>query len=135
MLTGEEHVVDRPGLVTGDGGDVPRPVAGRLSVDHRDKDGEVVTSQSYSDYMRIGVRDLKARLSEYLDRAARGEVITITERGQPKAMLSPLPGRVHLDQGIAEGWVTPARHQGLAPVRRHRSERRVLDALGDDRAQ
>ena len=28
----------------------------------------------------VGVRELKARLSEYLDRAARGEVIRVTQR-------------------------------------------------------
>ena len=83
--------------------------------------------------MDVGVRDLKARLSEYLQRAERGEVFRVTDRGHPKAMLGPLPGRVRLEQGIAEGWVSPAKQRGLGPVRRHRPGRRVLDVLSEDR--
>ncbi|MDP3983845.1 MAG: type II toxin-antitoxin system prevent-host-death family antitoxin [Acidimicrobiia bacterium] len=83
--------------------------------------------------MKVGVRDLKAKLSEYLGRAAAGEVIVITERGQPKALLTPLPGRARLDQGIAEGWVTPPVRRGLGPTRRHRAQRRVLDVVEEDR--
>jgi prevent-host-death family protein len=37
----------------------------------------------------VGIRKLRARLSEYLDRAERGEVVTVTERGRPKAVLGP----------------------------------------------
>jgi prevent-host-death family protein len=85
--------------------------------------------------MDVGIRELKARLSEYLDRAERGEVVTITQRGQPKAILAPLPGRLRVLQGIEEGWVTPATARGLGPARRHRSLERVLDVLGDDRAE
>jgi len=39
------------------------------------------------------VRELKQKLSEYLDRAERGEVLRVTDRGRPKAVLGPLPGR------------------------------------------
>jgi prevent-host-death family protein len=85
--------------------------------------------------MDVGVRDLKARLSEFLDRAARGEVITVTDRGEPKAVLGPLPGRSRLATGIEEGWVTPATRAGLRPARRHRPSRRVLDVLSDDRGE
>ena len=42
--------------------------------------------------MDVGVRELKQHLSDYLDRAERGQIITITERGRPKVMLVPLPG-------------------------------------------
>lgn len=38
-----------------------------------------------------GVRELKNRLSMYLDRVKRGETITVTERGRPVAELVP-PG-------------------------------------------
>lgn len=36
-----------------------------------------------------GVRELKNRLSMYLDRVKRGETITVTERGRPVAELVP----------------------------------------------
>ena len=57
--------------------------------------------------MDVGVRELKANLSAWLDRAAAGEIVRITDRGVPKAILAPLPGRLHLDDGVAEGWVRP----------------------------
>ena len=38
---------------------------------------------------RVGVRQLKDRLSECLRRVARGERITVTDRGRPVAVLGP----------------------------------------------
>lgn len=57
--------------------------------------------------MDIGVRELKQRLSEMLDRAAAGETIRITDRGHPKAVLGPLPGTSAYAAGVAQGWITP----------------------------
>jgi prevent-host-death family protein len=56
--------------------------------------------------MEIGVRDLKAHLSEHLERVANGEVITVTSRGRRVAQIVPVLGRGQLDRGIAEGWIT-----------------------------
>jgi len=81
----------------------------------------------------VGVRELKQRLSEYLDRAERGEVVRVTERGRPKALLGPLPGRARVQEGVAEGWIKPATTTGLGPVRRWKSRRRILDSLTEDR--
>jgi prevent-host-death family protein len=83
----------------------------------------------------VGVRELKQRLSEYLDRAERGELVRVTDRGRPKALLGPLPGRARVDQGLAEGWISPGSGAGLRPVRRAKSSGRVLDALGEDRGE
>lgn len=83
----------------------------------------------------VGVRELKARLSEYLDRAEGGELVLVTERGRPKALLGPLPGRARLDEGLAEGWITPASESGLGAVTRWTSRQRVLDALAEDRSE
>jgi prevent-host-death family protein len=38
----------------------------------------------------VGVRDLKNRLSRVLRRVSEGERITITDRGRPIAILSPV---------------------------------------------
>ena len=81
----------------------------------------------------VGVRELKARLSEYLDRAARGEVIRVTDRGRPKAVLGPLPGRLRMEAGIAEGWVRPASARPQRAWRRFSSRRGVADMLAEDR--
>jgi prevent-host-death family protein len=83
----------------------------------------------------VGVRELKQRLSEYLDRAERGEIVRVTDRGRPKALLGPLPGRARVDGGIAEGWITPGSGARLRPVRRVKSSSRVLDTLNEDRGE
>lgn len=44
--------------------------------------------------MDVGIRELKARLSEYVDRAAGGKVVRVTDRGVPRAALMPLPAPV-----------------------------------------
>jgi prevent-host-death family protein len=83
--------------------------------------------------MEVAVRDLKAKLSSYLRRAAAGELITVTDRGKPVATLGPLLGKMDLSDAVAEGWVTAASATGLRPVRRHRSVRRTEDVLDEDR--
>mgnify|MGYP003433399800 CR=1 FL=1 len=42
--------------------------------------------------MDVAVRDLKAKLSAYLQQAAAGERITVTDRGRPVAVLGPIHG-------------------------------------------
>jgi prevent-host-death family protein len=78
--------------------------------------------------MDVGIRDLKARLSEFVEKAARGTVIRVTERGKPKAILAPLPGHVDLGVGIEEGWIQPPKPD--APIR---SRRRHQSAVASDR--
>lgn len=81
----------------------------------------------------VGVRELKQRLSEYLDRAERGEVLRVTDRGRPKAVLGPLPGRARIEEGVAEGWITGGSGEGLRDVPRWKARRNVLDVLSEDR--
>jgi len=83
--------------------------------------------------MDVAVRELKQNLSKYLERAARGETIRVTDRGTPKAVIGPLPDRLRLDQGIADGWIEAATVQVAKSVRRARSKRRIADALAEDR--
>jgi prevent-host-death family protein len=85
--------------------------------------------------MDVGVRELKAKLSAMLERAAAGEVITVTDRGRPIATLGPPLGTVDLSAAIAAGWITPPTASRLAPVRRYRATAPVLDALAEDRAE
>jgi hypothetical protein len=59
--------------------------------------------------------------------------VRVTDRGRPKALLGPLPGRARIEEGVAAGWITPSSATGLGQVRRAKSSRRVLDALADDR--
>ena len=85
--------------------------------------------------MDVGVRELKQRLSEYLDRAERGETIRVTERGRPKALLGPLPGRLRLEEGVAAGWIAPGSGRGLGPVPRVRGEASISEVLAEDRGE
>lgn len=52
----------------------------------------------------VGVRELKAKLSEYLERAAAGETIVVTQRGEPKAEIRPVSVDERIRQGVREGW-------------------------------
>ena len=83
----------------------------------------------------VGVRELKQRLSEYLDRAERGELVRVTDRGRPKALLGPLPGREHIEEGVTEGWIVRGSGAGLGETRRWKGRRRVLDELAEDRGE
>jgi prevent-host-death family protein len=83
--------------------------------------------------MEVAVRDLKAKLSSYLKRAAAGEQITVTDRGRPIAVIGPVGGVVDLRIGIDEGWITPASASGLPPVERQPSAWSVQRMLDEDR--
>ena len=84
--------------------------------------------------MDVGVRELKQHLSEYLDRAEQGEIITVTEHGRPKVQIGRLADRGALDNGVSEGWLRPPVTPPSSQVRRRASSRlRVLDELNDDR--
>lgn len=70
--------------------------------------------------MDVGVRELKARLSEHLERVANGEVITVTSRGRRIAQIVPVAGRDTLERGVAEGWIIRGADRAPEPVVRQR---------------
>jgi prevent-host-death family protein len=56
------------------------------------------------DSPRVGVRELRQNLSVYLREIERGKSFEITDRGQPVAMLIPLPrAATPLEKLIASG--------------------------------
>jgi len=83
--------------------------------------------------MQVGVRELKAKLSEFIAKAAKGESVIVTDRGRPVAQLGPLTGYSAVERGIEEGWIEPPKRVGLAPVRRFLADQPVLDVLDEDR--
>lgn len=86
--------------------------------------------------MEVGVRELKQNLSAYLERAARGETIRVTDRGVPKAVLGPVPGAARLDEGLANGWIAgPASRVPAQRVRRARAVAHIDDILAEDRGE
>jgi prevent-host-death family protein len=66
--------------------------------------------------MDVAVRELKARLSEYLRRVEAGEVIGVTSRGRRVARILPEPGGGAIEQGLQEGWLTRQSDERPEPV-------------------
>lgn len=85
--------------------------------------------------MDVGVRELKQHLSEFLDRAASGERIMVTDRGRPKALIVPLPGGDQIQRGLDEGWITPPAAKGKlpSPPVRRRANATVAEMIDEDR--
>jgi prevent-host-death family protein len=87
--------------------------------------------------MDVGIRELKARLSHYVDRAANGEILRITDRGRPRAVIMPLPASDHIDRGLAEGWIRRERVEtptDVSPIVAPPGPS-VLELLDDDRGE
>lgn len=54
----------------------------------------------------VGIKDLKAKLSDYVGRTRKGETFLVTDRGEPVAELAPLsPERVALLKLASDGEV------------------------------
>jgi len=84
--------------------------------------------------MMVGIRELKAHLSEYIRRAEAGEVVTITDHGRVAAVLCSPQGRLRIEQGIAEGWVKPPATRGaLVPINGFKATASVAQILDEDR--
>ncbi len=84
----------------------------------------------------MGIRELKAKLSYYLERAAAGETIVVTDRGKAKVEIRRLSVEERIQQGIEEGWITPG--NGERPFReplRLKGRRTVAEVIDEDRGE
>ena len=84
-------------------------------------------------YMDVGVQEFEQHLSEYLERAAQGETIRITDRGQPKAILGPVPGSGRVALGLTESWIRAGEESKPAAVPRAKAARSIAEVLEADR--
>ncbi|MGH7858308.1 MAG: type II toxin-antitoxin system Phd/YefM family antitoxin [Candidatus Binatia bacterium] len=73
--------------------------------------------------MKVGTKELKNRLSEYLRRVKRGSVVQVTDRGKVVAEIRPVPAAKDPDEAVlndlaAEGVVTRGKgaFRDFAPV-------------------
>ena len=88
---------------------------------------------------QVGVRELRQNLSVYLARIARGETLEVTDRGQPVAILAPLPKPVAvLERLKRDGLLTAATGDLLAAMRPlagrpSRRASRILQRMRSDR--
>ena len=56
----------------------------------------------------VGIRELRQRASELLRRVERGEIIQVTDRGRPVAILAPPPEQGPLERLRAMGEIDSA---------------------------
>jgi prevent-host-death family protein len=59
--------------------------------------------------VHVGVREFRSRLSHWLNRAANGEEIVVTERGRPRVVVSAVEAEDHRQRLIEAGILTPAK--------------------------
>ncbi len=80
----------------------------------------------------VGIRALKQNASAVVAQAAAGETITITDRGRPVALMTPIP-ESRLEGKIRVGEARPARRR-LADLSAPESGPSLSDALAAMRA-
>ena len=88
--------------------------------------------------VRVGIRELKGRLSEYLRRVRAGETVLVTDRGQPVGRIVPVaqPLEDRLEAMAQAGLLlwSGRKLEPMAPVARTCGERTVAALLVEDRA-
>jgi prevent-host-death family protein len=84
--------------------------------------------------MDVAVTDLRAHLSEWLERAREGTEVVITDRGVPVARLLGLATTATLERLAAEGVIgrPAAARRPVAAGRRRPRPRRALSSLVSD---
>jgi len=85
----------------------------------------------------IGIRELKTRLSNYMQQVKAGATLVITERGKPVGRIVPLSPSVEtrvqeLVRARLMAW-NGNKLVSMAPVARTRGRRMVADLLLEDR--
>jgi len=58
---------------------------------------------------RVGIRDFRENLALWLDRAASGEEVIVTERGRPKVRVTDASAQAFLAELVRDGKVRPPR--------------------------
>jgi len=87
--------------------------------------------------IRVGIRELKSKLSEYLRRVKAGETIIVTERGKTIGQIVPVKPTLEeklmamVDAGLAE-W-NGQKLEPYTPVAVNRGPRQLSDLVVEDR--
>lgn len=87
--------------------------------------------------MRVGARELKSKLGEYLRRVKAGETIIVTERGRTIGQIVPAqPTLEKRLKGLVESGLTEwdgRKYQPKKPVARNRSRKQLSDLIIENR--
>ena len=87
--------------------------------------------------MRVGTRELKSKLSEYLRRVKSGQTIVVTEHGKPIGQI--VPGKASVEERmqamVAAGLAEWDGHKlkPYKPVATNRGKGQVSDQVVEDR--
>jgi prevent-host-death family protein len=87
--------------------------------------------------VKVGIRELKSKLSEYLRRVKAGETILVTERGKAIGQIIPVKSIIEeklqavVDAGLAE-WNGKKVRPGQ-PLAIKRGKKQVSDLVAEDR--
>lgn len=140
------HDIDRLGVTSTADESVYRPVADRASGLRRSIPQVVVAALNSDMYkswfsectvhgVDVSVTELRAHLSDWLDRARAGGEVVITDRGIPVARLAALDSAGTLERLTAEGVIGKATAQRpvAAGRSRPRPRRPVSDRVSDQR--
>ena len=88
------------------------------------------TSILYTSGMDVAISDLRAHLSDWLERARQGTEVVITDRGLPVARLLGLSTTATIDRLTAEG-VIGRPERAARPVASGRTRPRSLRPVAD----
>jgi prevent-host-death family protein len=87
--------------------------------------------------MRVGTRELKSKLSEYLRRVKSGQTIVVTEHGKPIGQIVPVKASVEerMQAMVAAGLAEWDGHKlkPYKPVATNRGKGQVSDQVVEDR--
>jgi prevent-host-death family protein len=90
----------------------------------------------YTSGMDVPVTELRAHLSEWLDRVRDGEEVVVTDRGMPVARLLGMSATATLQRLAAEGVISrevSPRRPTASGRDRPRARRPVSDVISDQR--
>ncbi len=82
--------------------------------------------------MKIGIRNLKAQLSEHIQLAKEGQTIIVTDRGKPVARIERYE-ETGLELGEEQGWVQPPLRSLGPPPQRYTASKTTTEILTEDR--
>lgn len=81
----------------------------------------------------VGVRELRANLSGYVDAVKLGRSYTLTERGRPVARLVPVPGASAYEKLVLAGVIKPSYNKAGVLEPPVEAQGSVSDLIGDQR--
>jgi prevent-host-death family protein len=90
----------------------------------------------YTSGVDVSVTELRAHLSEWLERARDGEQVVVTDRGMPVARLLGVSATATLERLASEGVIGrdgSARRPNAAGRERPRAKRPVSDVISEQR--